>query len=303
MQTDGKGGRTLLAEFLADRGDWTQVMPGARACLFSLEEGDFPLPLQLAPLHFETLFCLRGSVSLTRRDGSFLTADARQVLILTDLSNLTGASADAPLEGILVAVDARGARESLEIICNLLGGLTLDTGRVRRWMTSRGGCAVEGPTHWSRAAFADLDRLPQRERARWCVWKSVELLYLLSAQDEQETDTFPGSMPDRNITRSLAETCRYMEEHLDEPLTIPTLSRRACLSATTFKEEFRRLYGLPVHTWLRHRRMERAAELLRIPGLNLEGVAKAVGYSSVSQFAAAFRQQYGVTPGQYRKNV
>ena len=94
-----------------------------------------------------------------------------------------------------------------------------------------------------------------------------------------------------------------MEEHLDEPLTIPALSRRACLSATTFKEEFRRLYGLPVHTWLRQRRMERAAELLHTPGLSLEKVAQAVGYSSVSQFAATFRRYYGVTPGKYRKNV
>ena len=52
------------------------------------------------------------------------------MLILTDLTDLAGASVDAPLEGVLVAVDARGARESLESICNLLGGLTLDTGRV-----------------------------------------------------------------------------------------------------------------------------------------------------------------------------
>ena len=293
----------MLAEFLADQGDWTSVMPGARACLFSLDERPGPLPLQLEHLHFETLFCLRGSVTLTRQDGSFLKAGAQQVLLLTDLAGFTGANVDAPLEGVLVAVDARGARESLKSICNLLGGLTLDTGRVRQWMASQGGCAVVGPTHWSRAAFADLDSLPQSERARWCVWKSVELLYLLSTQDEQETYTIPGSMPNRNIVRSLAETRRYMEAHLDESLTIPALSRRACLSATTFKEAFRQLYGLPVHTWLRQRRMERAAELLNTSGLNLEGVAKAVGYSSVSQFAAAFRQQYGVTPGQYRKNV
>ena len=79
--------------------------------------------------------------------------------------------------------------------------------------------------------------------------------------------------------------------------------RRAYLTATTVKEGFRRLYGLPVHTWVRQRRMERAAELLHTPELSLEGVAKAVGYSSVSQFIAAFRQQYGLTPGQYRKNV
>ena len=135
----------MLAEFLEGRGDWTQVMPGARACLFSLEEGPFPLPLRLEPLHFEALFCLAGAVTLTRRDGSILTAGTRQVLLLTDLSDLSGASVDAPLAGILVAVDARGARESLQTICDLLGGLTLDTGRVRHWMASRGGCAVEGP--------------------------------------------------------------------------------------------------------------------------------------------------------------
>ena len=293
----------MLAEFLADQGDWTSVMPGARACLFSLDERPGPLPLQLEHLHFETLFCLRGAVTLTRRDGTFLTADARQVLILTDLTDLAGASVGAPLEGVLVVVDARGARESLKSICNLLGGLTLDTGRVRLWMASQGGCAVVGPTHWSRAAFADLVSLPQSERARWCVWKSVELLYLLSTQEEQERDVPPSPMPDRNLARPLAETRWYMEEHLDEPLTIPALSRRACLSATTFKEGFRQLYGLPVHTWLRKQRMERAAQLLHTPGLSLETVAQAVGYSSVSQFAATFRRYYGVTPGKYRKNV
>ena len=89
------------------------------------------------------------------------------MLLLTDASSLAGARVDTPLKGVLVAVDARNARESLNTICTLLGGLTLDTGRVRRWMAGRGGCAVEGPTHWSRAAFADLDRLPHSEQARW----------------------------------------------------------------------------------------------------------------------------------------
>ena len=163
----------MLAEFLAGRGEWAQVMPGARTCLFSLREGPVSLPLRLEPLHFEALFCLAGTVALTRRDGSVLRLGPRQVLLLTDLSGVAGASADGPLEGVLVAVDAQNARESLKTICGLLGNLSLDTGRVRRWMADRGGCAVEGPTDWSRAAFANLDCLPQSERARWCVWKSV----------------------------------------------------------------------------------------------------------------------------------
>ena len=51
-------------------------------------------------------------MTLTRQDGSFLKAGAQQVLILTDLTDLAGVSVDTPLEGVLVAVDARVARES-----------------------------------------------------------------------------------------------------------------------------------------------------------------------------------------------
>ena len=79
--------------------------------------------------------------------------------------------------------------------------------------------------------------------------------------------------------------------------------RRAYLTATTVKEGFRRLYGLPVHTWLRQRRMERATELLRDSSLSVLGIAQSVGYGSASQFTAAFRRQYGMTPAKYRKDV
>ena len=221
------------------------------------------------------------------------------MLLLTDISDLSDARVETGLKGVLVAVDARGARESLKTICSLLGGLNLNTDQVRRWMVSRGGCAVEGPSHWSQAVFADLDRLPRSERARWCVWKSVELLYLLSAPEEPAAEMDP--VLGQEMTRTLAETRRYMEEHLDEPLSISDLSRRACLSATTFKEGFRRLYGLPVHSWLQQRRMERAAELLRDSSLSVLGVAQSVGYSSASQFSAVFRRQYGMSPTVYRK--
>lgn len=187
----------MLAEVLADRGDWSQVMPGVRACLFSLEKSPLPLPLRLEPLHFEALFCVAGTVTLTRRDGSALTAGARQVLLLTDASSLSAVKVGTSLEGVLVAVDARSARDSLEALCALLGGLSLDTEQVRRWMAARNGCAVEGPSTWSRAVFANLDCLPQSEQARWCVWKSAELLYLLSAPEGNALNVLPVPALDR----------------------------------------------------------------------------------------------------------
>ena len=126
------------------RNFWRIMETGHRRCLapglvcFSLESSPFPIPLQLEPLHFEALFCLAGAVTLTRKNGSALTVGARQVLLLTDLSDLAGVRADFPLAGVLVERGRRGARESLKAVCSLLGGLTLDTGRVRRWMADRG---------------------------------------------------------------------------------------------------------------------------------------------------------------------
>lgn len=296
----------MLAEYLGRcaAASWDTVMPGALACRFSLgqEAGAYPRPLQpvLAPLHFEALFCQRGSITLTRKDGATLSAGTREILLLSDAGGITAAQFDRPTAGVLVAVDARGAQQSLHNLCGLLGGLTLDTAQVRRRMAAAGGCTSLGAAAWSRAAFEYLDILPPDEQGRYCVLKSVELLYLLCMrQDEVQGKAL--AEPDRSQAGTLAMIRAYMEEHIDQKLTIPALSHRFCLAPTSLKTGFRRQYGQPVHTWLRCRRLERAAELLRSSELGVLEVAQAVGYNSASQFGAAFQRQYGVTPGQYRK--
>ena len=296
----------MLAEYLGRcvAASWDTVMPGALACRFFLgqEAGAYPRPLQpvLAPLHFEALFCQRGSITLTRRDGATLSAGTREILLLSDAGGITAARFDRPTAGVLVVVDARGAQQSLRNLCGLLGGLTLDTAQVRRRMAAAGGCTSLGAAAWSRAAFEYLDILPPDEQGRYCVLKSVELLYLLCMrQDEVQGKAFAES--DRSQAGTLAMIRAYMEEHIDQKLTIPALSRRFYLAPTSLKAGFRRQYGQPVHTWLRCRRLERAAELLRSSELGVLEVAQAVGYNSASQFGAAFQRQYGVTPGQYRK--
>ena len=296
----------MLAEYLegvpAPWAVWEGIMPGARACRFSLGRAEGPLPAELVPrlerLRFEALFCLGGRLTLERRDGAGLSAGARELLLLSDASGLAAARFEGPAAGILVAVDGADARESLRAVCRLLGGLELDTGRVRRRMEARGGCALVGSTAWSQAAFDHLDRLPPAERGRYCVLKSVELLYLLCAQEGARR---PPAGMDRGLARAVADVRAYMEAHLEEKLTIPGLCRQFRLSSTAFKACFRRMYGQPVHAWLRARRVERAAELLRSTSMGVLEVSQAVGYGSASQFGSAFRARYGVSPGQYRK--
>ena len=130
------------------------------------------------------------------------------------------------------------------------------------------------------------------------MWKSVELLYLLSAGGTG--GPAPCGM-NPAIARAAAAARAYMSAHLDERLTIPELSRRFCVSATALKAAFRELYGRPIHAWLREKRMERAAELLRCSDLSVLDISQAVGFASPSQFGANFLKRFGASPGKFRK--
>ena len=290
----------MLSEALTAPGAvcaWGEAMPGARFCLFTLPDGAQIAP-ELAPMHFEAFFCLGGALTIERRGAAALTVPPREVLILTDAGGVDSAVCDGALSGVLISVDARGAGDSLRRLCALLGGPELDTRRVARLMDAAGGCMHIGAGAWTRSAFERLERLPAAEQGRYGTLKSVELLYLLSAGG---MDSSPAGGPNPAMARSAAAAKAYMSAHLDERLTIPELSRRFCVSATALKAAFRELYGQPIHTWLREKRMERAAELLRLSDMSVLDISQAVGFASPSQFGANFLKRFGASPGKYRK--
>lgn len=280
------------------------TMSGVNTIRFSMTGNEVCLPqsvrILLPPLHFEALFCFHGTLTLKRKNGDILTIGRHDILLLSDASKLESAVISAPLDGVLVAVDAHHSRQSLLSICRLLGQSSLNTGKVKRHMESCGGYTLCGSIAWRQSVFDHLNRLSPAEQARYCVLKSVEMLYLLCVQEKEDSITL---LDDTHHTtdRTISMVRQYMVEHLDRQITIAELCRKFFLSSTTLKTGFRRMYGKPVHTWLREFRMERAAEMLRHSSLSVLEVANSVGYESTSQFGVAFRKQYGITPGQFRK--
>lgn len=272
------------------------VMPGVRTYRFSLS-GTVRLPPVLSPRHFETLFCQQGCLTLERVSGPPISVESREILLLSAASALRSAEIPDGLKGLLIAVDAPSAMESLASLCRLMG-LGLDIDKVRRRMALREGCAVLHRDPWSLAAFEQLDSLPEAGQGRYGVLKAVELLYLLCTDSAMLKD---GTAAGRYQDRLLWDCRKYMENHLSDKLTIADMSRRFSLSQTALKAGFQRMYGTSIHRWVQEQRLRRAGELLRTAPLSVQEVAQAVGYEGVSQFHAAFKRRYGVTPGQYAK--
>jgi AraC family transcriptional regulator len=95
----------------------------------------------------------------------------------------------------------------------------------------------------------------------------------------------------------------YIEEHLDQNLSLARLAVVAGVSASHLKTLFKRSTGLPVHEFVVQRRVERARTLLRQGGLSVGEVALEAGFSHQSHMARCMRRVLGVTPSEVARGT
>ena len=84
--------------------------------------------------------------------------------------------------------------------------------------------------------------------------------------------------------------------------TVAELASLAGLSRAAFARRFAALVGQPPQAYLTWWRMTLAARLLRDGDAPLATVARKVGYTSEFAFAHAFKREYGLAPGGFRRS-
>jgi AraC-like DNA-binding protein len=85
--------------------------------------------------------------------------------------------------------------------------------------------------------------------------------------------------------------------------TVADLASRVGLSRAAFARRFTEAVGEPPLTYLSRWRMTTAARLLRDHDRPLATVAKEIGYTSEFAFAKAFKRDFGIPPGTYRRQL
>ena len=93
----------------------------------------------------------------------------------------------------------------------------------------------------------------------------------------------------------------YIEEHLDDNISLAKLAGLARLSPFHFDRAFKQSFELPPHRYLTLRRIERAKELLGQTDLSVTRIGFNVGFGNTSSFSVAFRRETGVTPTDFRR--
>lgn len=92
----------------------------------------------------------------------------------------------------------------------------------------------------------------------------------------------------------------FLEMHYAEELTLDQIAESAGISITECMRCFRRNIGVSPIRFLKERRLQHAADMLRFTGQSISEIAASCGFLDMSYFARAFRQLYDVTPTAYR---
>lgn len=199
--------------------------------------------------------------------------------------------------GITVSFEIDRAQRSL---AGMIEGFHVDLHALRRRFCPEGRPFVVHGAAEVNHIFSELYSVPEGIRDVYFKLKVCELLLFLEMLDPDAALGARRYYPASHVEKVKAAHDALVAD-LSAPCSIEGLARRYGMPLTAFKACFKGVYGVPPYAYLKAFRMERAAQLLRETDRRIADVALEVGYESPSKFAAAFKQQFDVTPSAYRR--
>lgn len=101
----------------------------------------------------------------------------------------------------------------------------------------------------------------------------------------------------------IKEACQYINNHLNEPLSLRDVSQSVHLNSSYFSFLFKEQMNVTFSEYVTRKRLQAAKKLLMCTDLQIADISAAVGYKTDKYFIKLFKEHEGMTPSKYRKNV
>lgn len=104
-----------------------------------------------------------------------------------------------------------------------------------------------------------------------------------------------------NLSQPIRDCCEYISLHLEDKLTLPELAQQTGYTEYYLSKKFKREVKMSPSEYIRQKRLERAALLLRTTQDDVHDISIRLQFCSQSYFADHFRKFFGVSPSAYRQ--
>lgn len=103
------------------------------------------------------------------------------------------------------------------------------------------------------------------------------------------------------LLRALIKTVRRRLRS-DEEVTVEAVTKELGYTRQYISGRFHRITGRLLSQFLKEKRLEKAARLLKAGNVRVSQVARRCGFDSENYFRQQFRLRYGMSPRQFRSN-
>ena len=115
-----------------------------------------------------------------------------------------------------------------------------------------------------------------------------------------------------NVVDSLSDLFSYLftareialkdlvQTHLFSPLSVGDMASLASMSLSTFNRAFQLIFNEPPASYLKTKRLERAAEYLFTTNKPVSEIAYDTGFNDLAHFSRSFKSQFKLSPSGYR---
>lgn len=112
---------------------------------------------------------------------------------------------------------------------------------------------------------------------------------------------YPGLSQPEIADERILSSIMLMEENLENPLTIPSLARKAGISLRSLQMKFMEALSQSPQEYYLALRLSAAMRKLELTPSTVTETAAACGFGSASAFARAFRRKFGISPSIARR--
>ena len=101
---------------------------------------------------------------------------------------------------------------------------------------------------------------------------------------------------------AIRRAINYIREHYSENISLDMLSEQLEITPEYLSALFNKEVGINFSTFLKQFRISQAKRLLKGTDYKIYEIAAQVGYNDPKYFNRVFKEEIGVSPGDYRQN-
>ena len=149
--------------------------------------------------------------------------------------------------------------------------------------------------------FTESYEMSEENRLTYLKIKVMELLFQLSIVDVSSS-LYESVTVQRSQAECVKRIASYIAENMNDKLSVKELTVRFGVSDTYLQKSFHAVYGMPVASFIRAQKMQKAAQILIHTERSVDEIAEEFGYLNESKFSAVFKKIMGDTPSVYRSD-